>query len=93
MMTLDQCRLGQRVRVERYGTGTITSLTDTLNITNSGIIEVMLDSGHRGTGSRYAWRTLPSHCTLLAEQSANATQIYHPPRRYGPYRPIAKALP
>jgi hypothetical protein len=74
------------------GLGTVRTLPAIDRFHHYGI---QLDNGQMGGGTVYAgrnlWISIERDLALVVPRGARA--ITEPPERYGPYRPIAKALP
>jgi hypothetical protein len=86
MTVARQVPIGARVRCQSSRstwTGRLTGTTET------GICLFVRDDGLRGGGPNREWRVSgEAPVTILAPRN-----ITDPPQRYGPYKPVAKALP
>jgi hypothetical protein len=73
-------RIGARINHCRVGLATIVDIVD-----QGETFVLSVDSGR---GEHYRYRASREFFTVIAPRS-----ICEPPQRYGPYKPIAKALP
>lgn len=72
-------------------TGTVHALTGGYYGGQPGNISVRRDDEQRGGGVDGTWYVPAKHCKLLVPRKPRT--IYDPPPRYGPFKPVAKALP
>jgi hypothetical protein len=81
-----EVRIGARVRCQ---SSSGSAWTGRLTGTTPGIYLFVRDDGVTGGGPNREWRVGGTTLVTILE-SRNITD---PPQRYGPYKPIARALP
>jgi hypothetical protein len=86
-MTVRAIRVGDHVRTNDGAQGIVTQCLP------GGLSTMRRDDGVTGGGFERGWLFPSGSATLLPRKRKRKRSIYRPPERFGPFKPIPKALP